>query len=176
MYVLSERALQAKEGPTETEICAGVGIVNLAITVLYIAAYSAAGQFPKFVLGPIRDSGESSVGGVFGVWACLSVVLALHYYSFYCVIHSSSSVAAGVNKALQSVGVFVLSEVLFCHRDDAQCFTVFKGVACGCVTCGTVLFAYGSQLQKKAATEVTFDIAPDPQEMQESLLLDAGGK
>ena len=71
-------------------------------------------------------------------------MLLVHYLSFYFVVNTSSSVTAGVNKACQSAGVFIFSDLAFCRMDSRECFTVYKGVSCGLVTFGTVFFAWAS--------------------------------
>jgi drug/metabolite transporter (DMT)-like permease len=158
MYVSSEKAM-SKEGtqaPSEHEVCAGVGAINLALVALYIGCYSAAGMWSVWVSGPINNSTgavliPSTPGIVAGVYVALAVVLLVHYLSFYFVVNTSSSVTAGVNKACQSAGVFVLSDLLFCGLDRRECFSVDKGVSCALVTVGTVLFAWASS--RAARTE-----------------------
>lgn len=155
MYVLSEWAMAHEDGPSEEEVCAGIGATNLVITLLYIGAYSAFGDFRTFVLDPIHQSGDhKSVGTVFGLWGVMAIILLAHYLSFYYVVNTTSSVAAGVNKAMQSIGVFVISDVLFCHRDAAECFSVYKGLSCLLVTAGTLLYAYAGSKPARQEQEV----------------------
>ena len=56
----------------------------------------------------------------------------------------SSTVVAGVNKAVQTTASFITSALFFCSTHDAQCFTVAKGVSLGLVVIGVLLYAIKS--------------------------------
>ena len=80
------------------------------------------------------------------LWCVQAGVYWAHYASFYQCILSSNSVAAGVNKSLQSIIIFFGSSALWCGHDgkEAQCLTLPKAVSAVMVSGGVLLYAGGA--------------------------------
>jgi drug/metabolite transporter (DMT)-like permease len=182
MYVLAERAFDVKDGPTENEVSTFIGALNLCLTGVYIALYSAGGRWADFVEDRIAQKGGHS-DLVIGFWAMQSVIFFGHYLSFYFAVSSASSIVAGVNKALQSAGVFLVSAALYCSKhartecntneqsrhctfkyDSKNCLTPLKIAACVTVSLCVVLFSYGKakpSLSIKFSDELTGEYEQD---------------
>jgi hypothetical protein len=72
--------------------------------------------------------------------------LAVHMYAFfYAISKGKSSVAAGVNKAFQAIGVYSLSDILFCDTEPDQCLTLWKSVGVGLVIIGILLYSMANE-------------------------------
>ena len=104
--------------------------------------------------------------------AVQSILFWSHYLSFYYSVSSASSVVAGVNKALQSVGVFLVSAAVYCsayaktncdaakpkHKqctfmyDHKSCLTPLKLTACLVVCACVLLYSFGKQHAKGEAS------------------------
>ena len=69
----------------------------------------------------------------------------------HALLAAGSSVVVGVNKGIQSVMTFLFSTVAFCSDSRKnQCFGPWKGASLAVVVCGVLLYAYGTQRQRKA--------------------------
>lgn len=59
-------------------------------------------------------------------------------------------------QALRAVGVFLLSHYFYCEMDEAQCFTMEKGLSTAVVMGGVIWFAL-SKRSKRAYKAVGVD-------------------
>ena len=113
MYVFTEHALEPPagrgaegvtphRGPDPAELCTLVGLFNFPVAAFYVVTVVAHGRWDDYVAEPIAHNG---CGGTqmlaLGLWVAQSGVYFGHYMSFYYTVGGSSSVAAGVNKAVQ---------------------------------------------------------------------------
>lgn len=169
-YVIVEKITgQSNDGinPSEMEICIMVGLIDLFLTSIYIGGYYINGYWDKFVKDPIEKCSHNHVRSnqVFWMWIIMTPVMLLHYLSFYYSISTASSVAAGVNKAFQSITLFFLSHILFCDGDQKcettttcdlpircydpkQCLNVYKIISATIVFIGIILYAYAKNIHK----------------------------
>lgn len=143
-------------GPTPNEISTAVGAFNLGISLAYVGIYSAAGLWRTWVTDQIDAKGGDS-RLVVSFWVVQALIMWLHYLTFYYSVGCTSAVAAAVNKAVQSAGIFLLSAALYCNTswgpgkafpdvfiyDEKECMTPVRVVAV-VVVCGSVLlYAHG---------------------------------
>ena len=187
MYVLTERALEpGRAGPTPNEISTAVGAINLGVSLAYVCTYSAAGQWRPWVSDRIAAKGGNP-RVVAGWWVAQAVVMWAHYLAFYYSVGCTSAVAAAVNKAVQSAGIFLLSAALYCNTswglgkaypavfvyDEKECLTPMRVVAIVVVCASVLLYALGyRQLlqEKQAAGQVGRE---RPEEVRQTLLANA---
>ena len=105
----------ALEPVTPAEMTAVVGLVNLPLVLLYVAAYSLAGRWDDFVSEPIEHNGcGGTYRNVAFLWVMQGFMYWAHFFSFFWVTKQGSAVAAGVNKAIQGTTIFTLSHIFFC--------------------------------------------------------------
>eukprot|EP01051_Picozoa_sp_SAG22_P011034 SAG22_NODE_1031_length_5932_cov_2.590948_4_plen_378_part_00 len=102
-------------GPDAAELCALVGLINLPLASIYVVGFTLAGHWPDYVADPIRHNGCGGTAGLVAwLWLLQAGMYFLHYLSFYYTVSSASSVAAGVNKAVQGTTIFTLSHLFYC--------------------------------------------------------------
>lgn len=90
-------------------------------------------------------------GDVIIGYAVLVASSFAHNATYFELLGSTGAVATGVIQALRAVGVFLLSHFLFCERDEAQCFTMGKGVSTAVVGLGVIWFAVSRRKGKYRA-------------------------
>lgn len=144
-------------------------------------------RWDSYVAEPIEHNG---CGGTFEsvayLWCLQSVMYWAHYLSFYWVAKQGSSVAAGVNKAIQGTTIFTLSHLFFCptgpsflmqpHEPveqrpimctdeslNGQCFDVQKGLAVVVVGFASLLYTYRPATAAGAAAGSSTSIGTDAQ-------------
>ena len=73
----------------------------------------------------------------------LAISYLVHQWSFFYIAKYSGCVLAGINKAIQTVSVFVVSTV-FCSVQPTQCFSFSKAVALCLVVIGVLMYSHAS--------------------------------
>ena len=63
----------------------------------------------------------------------------LHNWAHFFLLRSTGAVSTGVLQALRSIGVFVVSSLLFCDQYATQCMTSLKTIACLLVSAGVLM-------------------------------------
>ena len=143
--------------PPGEAMCAYVGLQNSGLLAVYIAFYTAP-RWQELVSDPVADSGTGTYASMVSAYALTTVSLCAHQLSFYTLQNygSGQSVACGVNKAAQTVSVFIAADLCFCtEEDDRACFTVTKFESLIAVVVGVCAYALVSKDSPKAevATE-----------------------
>eukprot|EP01052_Picozoa_sp_SAG31_P013539 SAG31_NODE_816_length_11865_cov_38.805116_6_plen_254_part_00 len=101
--------------PDAAELCTLVGLVNLPLALIYVSVFTAAGHWSDYVSEPISHNGcGGTVAIVVALWLLQAAMYWAHYLSFYYTVAGASSVAAGVNKAVQGTTIFTLSHLAYC--------------------------------------------------------------
>ena len=80
------------------------------------------------------------------LYLAVAIGNAIHIYCFfYAISKSKSSVSAGINKAFQAIGVYILSDILFCSSQPIQCLTLWKSVGVALVVVGILGYSMGNE-------------------------------
>ncbi|KAI8838739.1 hypothetical protein BJ741DRAFT_600479 [Chytriomyces cf. hyalinus JEL632] len=140
VYVATDHIL-TEGSSTPYSQCIWVGIFSSLLTLVAMLVLS----IPSLRTLPLFDSDV--------VMAHLILILSSlgHSVAYFELVESTGGIATGVLQGLRAVGVFGLSHVWFCERDEGQCFTVWKGAATVIVVCGVVTFAAAKGMQEKGA-------------------------
>ena len=98
-------------------------------------------QWHKLVTVPVAAAG-GNLGTILFSMSILVVSSCGHMVAFFWIVKNSGAVSVGVMKSLQAVGTFVVSALLFCERQQSQCFTPERGVATMLVSVGVVVYSW----------------------------------
>jgi predicted membrane protein len=79
-----------------------------------------------------------------GLFIVYTLVSALHSLFYYKLVVSAGGVVVGVVQGMRAVGVFVVAALLFCARQESQCFTPMKTLATVVVVTGVLLYVRAS--------------------------------
>ena len=120
--------------PTPTHVATIISMNGLLVA-LYISIFVAP-NWNKFVF---NDQDNGSTTDTFGYhstkytvifYTVFVISVGAHQQSVYhCLCHgASSAVTAGVSKALQAAGTFLLSALIFCKTEHDQCMNKWKSV------------------------------------------------
>mmetsp|Transcript_587 Transcript_587/g.1972 ORF Transcript_587/g.1972 Transcript_587/m.1972 type:complete len:357 (+) Transcript_587:128-1198(+) len=123
-------------------------------TCLFVfASYTASHAITRqraLVIDPLeehRGVGLSAAGLYIGIFtACF-----LHAVTYYDLVAKLGAIPVGVMNAVRAVTVFGASAVLFCSKQESQCYSVRKGIVTVVVTIGAVgysLAGKGGAVQK----------------------------
>lgn len=135
MYVVCEHLLSTPSAPPPESVSMFVGLVGSVV----MTGYAGVRVFPhrqSFLLDPVAEKG-GHVATIVGLFALVIVCDFGHYMAFYRIC-TGNAVSAGVNKAVQSIGIFGLSAILFCNEQESQCFNWVKGMAAVVVGGGVI--------------------------------------
>ncbi|CAE8598644.1 unnamed protein product [Polarella glacialis] len=136
-HVLSELvSVRGERIPPQINACVQ-GLTACTLVGTWQCAYTATHW--ERIAGPVSEADSSW-------WFCLALLLAIavgnfvHAASFFQLLTRIGAVSTGVVKAVQGVAVFSLSHVLYCQRDESQCFTPLKGLSLVIVVLGVLLY------------------------------------
>lgn len=145
-FVLSDRSLRGKNTDGATALIAPtlwsscLGSMETTIMVIYTAiSIGVKGFQPEGVSSDACDSQSLTKGIGFKL-----LVDSLHSATFFLMLKHIGAVGSALLKGIQSVAVVLLSTVLFCPQEEAQCLTRLKSTSVCLVLGGTVLYAASS--------------------------------
>lgn len=90
------------------------------------------------------EASETTSGEAILLGLGLAVGNFIHAATFFYLLSWVGAVSAGVLKGLQAVAVFCLAHILYCSRDQSQCFTPAKGASLLVVIVGVLGYAYAT--------------------------------
>ena len=135
-----------------------VGLFNCFLILIYVGAYGLPRWNQLFVdkVTKKNESNETHWYNKHGLhteyeyigllYFVVIIGSAIHIYCFYYAISKSkSSVSAGINKAFQAAGVYILSDILFCSSQKDQCLTLWKSVGVVLVVIGILGYSMGNE-------------------------------
>ncbi|ESU35483.1 Hypothetical protein DHA2_30448 [Giardia duodenalis] len=148
VYWVSEYFCLHKEYPIHSTFLAGyMGIFGVAIFLSYVTGYTIP-RWEALFVQPMEAGGGS-------YWKILSTYLLLilidwaHLYAQFTAVVAVGSVIVGINKAISSIGVFVLSHFLFCEVDSSECIDLFKILSLCFVISGVIIYTTAYHYYKK---------------------------
>jgi len=137
MYVVCEHLLSLPGKLPPASLSVFVGLVGTLVMTIYVVVWDVP-HLGTYFIDPVTKTG-ANVGIIAVLYAVAILANFVHQLAFYRIC-TGNAVSAGVNKAVQSVGVFFLSAALFCHQTQAECLTLLKGVAAVVVASGVVAY------------------------------------
>ena len=151
-YVMAEGVLVGKgdRPPAATPATVGVaeGYLGTLIVAPYVLFFTGA-NWRSLVTTNVVDANADPLT-VMAVECVLIVVNGLHILAFLILVRHTDAIAAGVNKAVQTVSTFVMSSAFYCARDETQCLSGAKGASLAVVTAGVLLYTAASYRYAKA--------------------------
>merc|ERR1719221_1026375 len=105
---------------------------------------------------------DVSISFCIGLYIVYVLVCGVHQYAFYytCSLGPTGAVTAGINKCVQTAGLFFLSSAIFCGEAASQCLSALKVVSAMCVCSGVMLYAWLSAREQPGATDHGIDLSP----------------
>jgi drug/metabolite transporter (DMT)-like permease len=144
VYVLSEQITIAKENPPSPYAFAAYGgFCGSTICSTYIVLFVGP-HWTRDIVQPIQESGASYFS-VVSLYCLLLFMCGAHNLSFvFLGKNGGGAVVAGVNKAVQTISVFVISALVFGPTHPEQRMTSYKVVALVFVVIGVIMYAMSS--------------------------------
>lgn len=172
VYWVTEYFCITRMHPIHPRILAGyIGMFGVSIFAVYILIYTVP-HWDSLFVEPVEVAG-GSYWHVALLYLALILMDWMHLYAQFTAVVSLGAVMVGVNKAVSSAGVFILSHLVFCSSDSGQCIDLFKIVSLLLVLGGVVLYtlASGKQKQhKQIAAEIkeAMELSSDERESQDA--------
>lgn len=148
VYWVSEYFCLHKEYPIYSTYLAGyMGIFGVAIFLSYVTGYTIP-RWEALFVQPMENGG-GTYWKIFLTYLLLITIDWAHLYAQFTAVVSVGSVIVGINKAISSIGVFVLSHFLFCGIDSSECIDLFKILSLCFVISGVILYTTAYHYYKK---------------------------
>lgn len=147
-YVTGEFTLNLPEHPTPRELCIKVGTTCVGIIAVYMTFY----VFPNWneiVMTPIKEAQGDSSTIVLGLLLYTISQLA-HGFTYFMMLRSIGAVSTGVMQSLRAVLVFALSSMVFCSRQESQCFDLRRGISTMFVVVGVLYYSWAKSQSRFA--------------------------
>ncbi|TNJ26971.1 hypothetical protein GMRT_15098 [Giardia muris] len=148
VYWVSEYFCLATERPIHSRHLAGfMGIFGVSIFLSYTLAETVP-RWEALFVEPVHDK-QGNYLYIFLLYLLLILFDWVHLYAQFTAVVSVGAVMVGVNKAISSVGVFVISHFTFCKVESANCIDVYKICSLVLVVSGVVCYTLASNRYKK---------------------------
>jgi hypothetical protein len=92
----------------------------------------------------------------------LFLVSTIHAASFFSLLQQAGAVGAALLKGLQTVVVVVVSAILFCAKEDAQCLTPTKSLRLVLVLSGMMVYSSKSSNTKTVSRKLRSKSSIEP--------------
>eukprot|EP01080_Neovahlkampfia_damariscottae_P000276 gene276-6691_t len=139
-YIGGELILSNKKYGIQTkEFTLINGLLLTIIGFIYMILITIP-QWDQLVNIPIIENG-SNFTMVYSLLLGLIVSTTLHNYTYFKMLPEMGSTNISIINTLVTIGVFILSHVLFCETMSHQCFNQFKGVSAVLVIIGVLLYS-----------------------------------
>lgn len=137
-YVLCERALVTDPDLTPVDFLWYMGLWGTFLISIYILVFTVP-HWEEMVAKPVRDGGASAAYLVF-LFSSHTVNNWLHNITWFMICEKEGSVSTGLLQGLKAIMLFGASSLAFCHVQQSQCYTPFKGAATAVVVLGTLVY------------------------------------
>jgi hypothetical protein len=156
VYVLSEQITISKDNPLSPYAFAAYGgFYGSAMCSTYIAVFVGP-HWTRDIIQPVQQSGASYFS-VASLYALLLIMCGAHNLSFvFLGKNGGGAVVAGVNKAVQTISVFVISALVFGPQHPEQRMTPYKVGALVLVVVGVLMYAKAKSDDKKSGTNTKY--------------------
>lgn len=153
VYWVSEYFCLHKEHPIHSTFLAGyMGIFGVSIFLSYVTGYTIP-RWEALFVHPMESSG-GEYWKIFATYLLLILIDWAHLYAQFTAVVSVGSVVVGINKAISSIGVFILSHFIFCKVDSSECIDLFKILSLCFVISGVILYTTAHHYYKKKQSKL----------------------
>ena len=153
VYVLSEQITISKETPLSPFAFASYGgfygsLVCSSYIIMFVGPH-----WTRDVVQPIQDSGASYFT-IMGLYVLFLLMCGAHNLSFvFLGKNGGGAVVAGVNKAVQTITVFVFSAIVFGPTHPEQRMTTQKVTALVLVVVGVLMYAMAKKAKSRSGAQ-----------------------
>jgi drug/metabolite transporter (DMT)-like permease len=116
------------------------GVFQTGIGLIYMT-FVTFPEWNTLVNVPIIESG-SNFTLVFSLLIGLVLSTAVHNFTYFKMLPSMGSTNISVINAMVTIGVFILSHLLFCSTMSHQCFNQYKTMSAFLVVFGVLLYSF----------------------------------
>ena len=142
--------------PSPMGLAAFSGFIGTSITSIYILIFIGP-HWDTLIIEPARFE-KSSYNSLMFAYVILLIACGLHNTSIVYVGKSGGgAVATGVNKAIQTISVFIVSAIAFGQVHHEQQFSFEKGLGVFFVICGVLFYSFSSVNKGKGSDTDTLD-------------------
>jgi drug/metabolite transporter (DMT)-like permease len=141
-YISSEIVLSSELNYeiTSKEFTLINGVFQTGIGLIYMILVTFP-EWNSLVNVPIVESG-SNFTLVYSLLIGLVLSSALHNYTYFKMLPSMGSTNISIINAMVTIGVFILSHLLFCSTMSYQCFNQYKTISAFLVVFGVLLYSF----------------------------------
>jgi drug/metabolite transporter (DMT)-like permease len=114
-------------GPSKLPPGLASTVMGLYATAILLG-YQVVFVFPfsqKLIIEPIREH-HSTHNQVLTGFVCYVASCLGHHWTYFRLMKNLGAVNTGILQSLRAVCVFAMSAWLFCDRDKAQCYNMYK--------------------------------------------------
>ncbi|KAJ0408809.1 hypothetical protein P43SY_000705 [Pythium insidiosum] len=148
-YVTGEYTLKLPERPQPKELCLKIGTACVGIIAIY-QLFFVLPVWQELVTKPIEEA-RGSTTRILVALAGYTLSQLAHGLTYFMLLGSSGAVTTGIMQSLRAVCVFAISSVLYCSRQESQCFDTKRGVATLIVISGVMYYSWAKSQVAKGA-------------------------
>lgn len=136
--VCAETATAGSNGLQPAALATKVGGVSTLLSGTWVLLVTVP-RWQALVEAPMVRAG-GNVQWTIGLFTAYALLSGLHTLFYYKLVVTSGGVVVGVVQGMRAVGVFVVAALLFCSRQDSQCFSPLKALATVVVVLGVLQY------------------------------------
>ncbi|KAF0747619.1 hypothetical protein AaE_007662, partial [Aphanomyces astaci] len=139
-YVTGEFILMLPERPEPKDLCLKMGICCVTIISVY-QMFWVLPQWTHIITEPVMEAHGDPLR-ILGALSLYTLSQLAHGLTYFMMLGSCGAVTTGIMQSLRAVCVFGLSSVLYCSRQESQCFDAKRGIATLFVVAGVLFYSW----------------------------------
>uniref|UniRef100_K3WT08 EamA domain-containing protein n=1 Tax=Globisporangium ultimum (strain ATCC 200006 / CBS 805.95 / DAOM BR144) TaxID=431595 RepID=K3WT08_GLOUD len=139
-YVAGEYTLKLPERPEPKELCLKLGTACVAVIAVY-QCFFVLPHWHELVTAPIAEA-NGSTSGILTALGGYTLSQLAHGITYFMMLGSSGAVTTGIMQSLRAVCVFAISSLLYCSKQESQCFDTKRGIATMIVVSGVMFYSW----------------------------------
>jgi len=130
-----------REVPKPMVLAQMLGVMEVSVIAVYQAVYVLP-RWDEMVTSNMKPDASTSL--CVGLYVVYILVCGVHQYAFYytCSLGPTGAITAGINKCVQTAGLFFISNALFCSVAASQCLSSAKVASALSVCAGVMLYSW----------------------------------
>jgi hypothetical protein len=146
-YLICDVIGHLPDKPSSESLAAFEGLTGTLILGLIVIFVRPGPDWTESVVQPVTKAKGPYMQLATGM-VTIAVCNFVHQLSFFYITKHSGCVEAGVNKAVQTICVFVLGSVCFCEEQPSQCLTRGKVMSLLTVLAAVLMYAHATNLTR----------------------------
>ncbi|RHY90053.1 hypothetical protein DYB37_004908 [Aphanomyces astaci] len=140
IVVTGEFILMLPERPEPKDLCLKMGICCVTIISVY-QMFWVLPQWTHIITEPVMEAHGDPLR-ILGALSLYTLSQLAHGLTYFMMLGSCGAVTTGIMQSLRAVCVFGLSSVLYCSRQESQCFDAKRGIATLFVVAGVLFYSW----------------------------------